>query len=149
MKYIYIMCEGTEYWIELDNDNQALRQIIDDNGDIEISCKTDCLAEGAVLLDELDGNIEIIEKEVFETKWKDSLLDMRKEWEQKKGEYRVGSPVIGNFKYFYPQGAVIQLEGIQGICTDKLPSSLVVGTQLQCIVTGYDEVNFWIILTLR
>ena len=148
MKYIYIIYENIEYWIELDKDDYALRQIIVDNGEIEISCKTDCLAEGVILLDELDGEVKIIDNIVFETKWNEVLLNTKTAWEQKKSDYPIGKKVTGTLKYFYPQGAVIQLEEIQGICANKLPADSTVGSQLQCIVSGYDESNFWIILTL-
>lgn len=121
--------------------------IIEDHT-VQISCLTDCLAEGDVLLEELDGKIKIIKQEIFESKWSESLKHMRKKWEQKKEEYTIGKRVVGKIKYYYPQGAILQLDEILGVCSDDIPSGLVINTELQCIVTGYDEINIWIILSI-
>lgn len=147
MKYILDFFEGEEYWIELDNEGYALRQMIIGNNATQISCLTDCLAEGVVLLEELDGDIKIIEQEVFESRWRNSLKDMKVKWELKKKEYTIGKQVIGKLKYYYPQGAIIQLNEIQGVCSDDIPSGLIISTELQCTVTGYDEINLWITLS--
>ena len=46
-KYIYLQDEGDKYWIELDGENYAVRQIsVDVWGRYHLSCFEDCLAEG-------------------------------------------------------------------------------------------------------
>ena len=46
MNYIIIKYENEEFWIEIDKENYAIRQIIISGDNIEISCINDCLAEG-------------------------------------------------------------------------------------------------------
>ena len=46
-KYIYLQDEGDKYWIELDRENYAVRQIsMDTCGRYHLSCFEDCMAEG-------------------------------------------------------------------------------------------------------
>ena len=65
MNYIMIKYENEEFWIEIDKENYAIRQIIISGDNIEISCINDCLAEGKIYLYELDGDITKIDKEKF------------------------------------------------------------------------------------
>ena len=71
MNYIMIKYENEEFWIEIDKENYAIRQIIISGDNIEISCINDCLAEGKIYLYELDGDITKIDKEKFDLKWKE------------------------------------------------------------------------------
>lgn len=50
MNYIMIKYENEEFWIEIDKENYAIRQIIISGDNIEISCINDCLAEGKISL---------------------------------------------------------------------------------------------------
>lgn len=84
MKYILDVFEDEEFWIELDNDGYALRQMIVGENNVEMSCFTDCLAEGVVALDELAGEIKIITQDIFEYKWDKYIKNFKEEWENKK-----------------------------------------------------------------
>lgn len=75
-----------EYWFELDDDYYARRQIIIDKitNDYVISCGNDCLAEGVVDLDELEGDKITISQTLFEEKWSDLKKRYEKEWQIQK-----------------------------------------------------------------
>ena len=151
MKYLNFTFEDVTYWIELNDDNYALRQIvIKSNGNILISCINDCLAEGIV---SIDKDTNIITPYSFEKIWSKYLSSYYVNWEKVKSKYPIGKKVEGIIKYFYPQGIIIQLTDTQGItdyekCRENsisnnfYPNQKIIGT-----VTGYDETNMWIILS--
>ena len=150
MKYVLDMYENVEYWIEIDDTGNALRQIIIGNNDIQISCKTDCLAEGIIELEDLEGDIKLLDSNCFEKKWKSIINNFEASWGEQKSQYSIGQYVRGRIKYFYPQGVILQIDKVQGICdyeelkiwnenTILQPGQIVKG-----IVSGYDETNMWI-----
>lgn len=153
MKYIHIEFDNIEYWIELDDEGYALRQVIDDNGNIEISCKTDCLAEGSIKLEDLEGVINIINFNNFEEKWNSIIKKFRYVWNEDKKKYYIGRYIQGKIKYFYPQGVVLQIENSQGICyynkKNRGDNNIGgIGKDINGVVTGYDESNMWLIVSL-
>jgi hypothetical protein len=59
MKYLLIEFEEEAYWIEVGNDGYALRQIVLNNDqNIQVSSLEDCLAEGPINENYLDGTIQ-------------------------------------------------------------------------------------------
>lgn len=49
MRYVYFEFDGEKFCIEIDGSHTALRQIIEDkNGQVLVSCRDGCLAEGDV-----------------------------------------------------------------------------------------------------
>ena len=73
MKYLLIKYGEENYWYELDDEGYAIRQIIlDEHCQIHVSCLEDCLAEGPVNEEELEGSIENISKREFDMLWQDS-----------------------------------------------------------------------------
>lgn len=150
MKYVLDIYENIEYWIEIDDTGNALRQIIIGNNDIQISCKTDCLAEGIIELEDLEGDIKLLDSNFFEKKWKSIINNFEASWIEQKNQYSIGQYVQGRIKYFYHQGVILQIDKVQGICdyeeakrrnenTILQPGQIVKG-----IVSGYDETNMWI-----
>lgn len=70
MRYLLIYFENEQYWLEITEKQIATRQIIvDENLEIHISCREDCLAEGKIITDELGGTYKEISKEEFESQW--------------------------------------------------------------------------------
>jgi len=116
MKYILNYYTSTEYWFELDDDSVAIRQIVFENGHMQISCKTDCLAEGEIDTDSFSGKVINITADLFETRWRESLSIYQKDWQNQKVRYPVGTAIVAKVMYFYPQGAVLQLKEAKGIC---------------------------------
>jgi len=84
------MYENVEYWIEIDDTGNALRQIIIGNNDIQISCKTDCLAEGIIELEDLEGDIKLLDSNCFEKKWKSIINNFEASWGEQKSQYSIG-----------------------------------------------------------
>ena len=146
MKYSLIIFEDEEFWIELDDDGYADRQMIISNTETLISCFTDCLAEGIVNLDELEGKIKSIDYQTFQDRWDKYLKPYRTDWELKKKILTVCTKIQGRIKYFYPQGAVVELDNGQGICLAGLPENILIGTLIEWVIAGYDEENMWFIL---
>lgn len=144
MKYLLIEINNEKWWIELNSDNYATRQIIFDEFEkVHISCFEDCLAEGLINEKDLDGIITKISKEKFEHIWNSVLSNHMKEWDAIKTKYPIGKCVEGICKYFYPQGAIIVVPDCIvlyiGCNTIKLNQSI------NSRIIAYDEQNMWLI----
>ncbi|MGM9535508.1 MAG: hypothetical protein ACI3VR_09655 [Intestinibacter sp.] len=143
MKYILILWENHEIWIEIDDEKYALRQICKEpNGDIEISCFDDCLAEGIIEEEDLEGQIIKVSKEDFEKQWKSLTKDYLDNWKKIKEKYFIGSQITGKCKYFYPQGAIIECQDCTALYDDIFKVD--VNQEVKGTVCGYDEDNMWI-----
>lgn len=149
MTYIYFEFDEILYWIEVDNQGYAQRQIIKKEGEYSLSCRTDCLAEGIV---DIENDCEKITLKAFNMVWYEQSLVIQKIWEQEKKKYLIGTSIIGTIKYFYPQGIIFDIGNIQG-CGDYLSckensnaNALYPSHSITGIVKGYDEVNRWILI---
>lgn len=153
MKYIKFYFEGEQFYIELDKEQFALRQIIisfDNN--VQISCRDDCLSEGKVRLDNDLYAYTYISKEEFEEKWIKYTEHYKKDWRKIKCKYGIGHSIKGTILRFYPQGIILDINGVIG-CADynKVKSNneggaLYPGYSVAGIVSGFDEENMWIIV---
>ena len=151
MKYIKGVFENYKYFIEVNNNGIPFRQLAIDNGIIQISCKEDCLAEGTIYIEDLDGIVTYIDKEEFENIWNEEIEKHLNNWEIQKQENHVGKNIIGYIKYFYPQGAIIEInnsktKAIYHLKNDNFFSKLCIGDKLSGVVICYDEINMWLIL---
>ena len=146
MKYVAINYASTKCWIELDNDFIAMRQIVFENGNFNISCKKDCLAEGVIHFYEICGNVKFITADIFEAQWRESLFIYLNDWEVQKSKYPIGTPIVAKVIYFYPQGAVLQINDAQGICVAE--DYLRIGDSVEGIVISYDESSLWLCIRL-
>lgn len=145
MRYLLIIFEGEQYWIEISDEGYALRQInIDANRNVQVSCIEDCLAEGYIDEDELEGTIRIISQLEFEIKWEEATLEIRKRWNNEKDNYKIGKKVKCKAKYLYPQGWILKIDQLQGICNSEFEMSY--NQQIEGKVSGYDEVNMWLLI---
>lgn len=66
MRYISFNYEDEKYWIELNNDNVAYREIILSNDCYHVSALEDCLAEGEFVDEEIEAEIKDITQTEFE-----------------------------------------------------------------------------------
>ncbi len=151
MKYIYFEFEEIKYWMEIDTDGYALRQIvINYNGSVSISCRDDCLAEKMI---DLDDTCQIIDSVEFESMWHKHCEKYRYQWEISKIHFFIGSLVEGFVSYFYPQGIIFYIGDIQGVANyeecqrNSLPKNMYPGHKITGIVSGYDDTNMWIIIS--
>jgi ribosomal protein S1 len=151
MKYWFIDFEEEQYWIEVSDSNIALRQLVKEEGNvIRISCIEDCLAEGVIDIEELEGKILEISMEEFEKVWSNETKPYRNLWEVQKEIYQIGNIVEGEIKYFYPQGVIMQIGEAKGIYVNKKENNANSGYPLDTIkgiVKGYDDKNMWIIIS--
>jgi hypothetical protein len=148
MKYIFINYNDEQYWIEIGNDGYALRQIIiEPNSEIHVSCSEDCLAEGIINAGELDGKIQLVEQDAFESRWNNATAGKRKNWEDIKMMYPIGKEVECRVKYSYPQGWILELGQWLGVCKGSLtfqPEQMIFGH-----INGYDDVNMWLCVEVK
>ncbi len=151
MKYWLINLEEEQYWIEVSDDNIAMRQVIKEVGNvIRISCIEDCLAEGIFDVEDLEGEILEASMEEFEKVWSNETKPYRNLWEIQKEKYEIGNIVEGKIKYFYPQGIIMQIGEVKGLYVDKKENNAYSKYPLDTIkgiVKGYDEKNMWIIIS--
>lgn len=147
MNYIYFTFEEEQFFIELDYENYAQRQIIlYPNGTYMISCIDDCLVEGQINFEGIT-DITTISSALFESKWDALTASYRNQWNLVKENYPVGQCITGIIKYFYPQGARVQLGTVQGLISDNCGNT---PNFIDCVITGvvsgYDEQNMWVVL---
>lgn len=145
MNYIFMEFENEKFWIEVDKNGYAQRQIISKEGIDLLSCRTDCLAEGIV---DIVNDCTQISSELFNEIWDKKSYDIRKIWNSEKAKYPIGTSVIGTIRYFYPQGIIFDLDNLQG-CANfdcSKTSSLYPTNLIRGSVCGYDECNMWILI---
>lgn len=145
MKYLLIYFENEEFWLEIDEQLFAMRQVIvDEDLKIHISCREDCLAEGMIYIDELDGSYKEIEKDEFERKWLSALKPYYEEWFKIKQRYSIGQKIEGCGRYFYPQGMI--MKGEDYVAVYKGSKKVLINETLIAQVKEYDEDNLWLVL---
>ena len=143
MRYIFFTSEDEKYWIEINDNNIAYRQVILTDGQYRVSALEDCLAEGQIIESEFDADIIDISKKNFEMIWNEALKDYRQIWESIKNSYKPNSNITGTLKYFYPQGAIFKVDNI--IINYIGDSEVQLHEELKMKIVGYDETNMWII----
>lgn len=141
-KYLYLQDESDEYWIELDEENYAIRQIIRESKDIfHISCFEDCLAEGQIT-DVSD--FKIISYDMFQQTWYNFLSVHSTEWNNIKNKYILGCNVKLRVEYFYPQGTIMKGNNFLAIYRGERNFMLHENVNLQ--VVQYDDENHWVVV---
>lgn len=143
MRYIYFSCDNDKYWLELDDDSYATRQIILSDDLYHFSCIEDCLAEGVINDKELADDIVDISLIEFDTIWKEVLKEYNDAWNKTKEKYKIGDSIIGNLKYYYPQGAIFISKDT--IINYKGTKNVAIHSDLEMRIIGYDETNMWVI----
>lgn len=144
MKYILFVYENEKYWIELDNDSFAVRQIIlDENKVYHISCFEDCLAEGKIDLTELEGEIKKITESEFSFIWNEIIGKYSEVWEKTKRKYQIGKFITGKCKCYYPHGCIIK--GKDFIAIYKGEKHVGLHEQVYVKIVAYDDINMWIV----
>lgn len=145
MRYLLICFENEQFWLEITEQLIAMRQvIIDENLEIHVSSREDCLAEGKIITDELEGTYKEISKEEFESRWISAIKPYYNEWLSIKQRYPIGTNVEGTCKYFYPQGIVVEGRDYFAIYIGK--KELQFNSTLVACVKKYDEDNLWLVL---
>ena len=154
MRYVYFEFDGEKFCIEIDGSHTALRQIIEDtNGQVLVSCRDGCLAEGDVIPEEFACEFSDISHAEFELFWRKHTEKLRKSWNTVKEHFPVGAEISGTIRYFYPHGVIVNLDDAQGCadCNATMSNSpqnaMYPGCRLSGVVSGYDDINFWVLIT--
>lgn len=143
MKYLLIEFEDEEYWIEVGTDGHALRQIVFDNEkNVHVSSLEDCLSEGPIDENDIEGKIKIITNHDFEENWIKATRKKKELWEVQKMKYAIGKEVCFRVAYNYPQGWVLKVEDLIGIYSGDC--NLSYGQWVKGRILGYDEINMWV-----
>lgn len=147
MKYWYIEFEDDQFWIEADGDGIVFRQIIkSQTGLVQVSCFEDCLAEGFLNPQEMDGNVSEITDVQFEDQWVTQIREYDEKWRRQKSLYTIGKAVIVKVLYHYPQGYIVEVGDALG-CVKDINLSCNIGDEIHGLVVEYDEQNMWILLS--
>ena len=149
---------GTWYF-EINNDGVAYRQMVyhDDASCITSNRKHDfyhlMLAEHP--LDAQESYYEEITQAEFEELWHEQLQLGMENWHRTQSLFPIGTRVKGYIEAFFPQGTLVNLQEPLAIgITDT--SALKSETPAEWMyprfrviaeVSGYDEVNQWVLLT--
>lgn len=146
MQYICILFSQDKYYMELNDDNIALREIIlhVDTSTFEISCFDDCLAEGEVDIHQIEGEILIISKEQFDNIWQTYTIRHRPKWNKIKDYMNVGKQLKMKECYIYPQGTILKMGDLTGVCKSTINFQL--NQIVPVVITGYDNLNMWLIV---
>ena len=146
MKYICISFSDDKYYLELDKENVALREIILHKGEatFEISCFEDCLAEGKVDIHQTEGEILRLTKEQFDNVWYTYTTWYRAEWNRVKESMNIGKLLKMKECYIYPQGIILKRKHLTGLC--KKIGGFSLNKIVTVIITGYDDLNMWLIV---
>ena len=145
MKYLLLKLDEEKYWFELGDDGCANRQIVlDECNRIHVSCLEDCLAEGTINEEEIEGSIINLTKKEFDDFWKSILKKEMKKWKYVKKKYPIGAYVQGVNSYSYPQGTIIK--GNDFIAIYKGNESFSLNKLVRYKVKAYDELNMWLVV---
>lgn len=140
MKYIKLDFEEIIDYIEIDDDGYATRQINIYNDMVKLSCREDHLAEGIVDTKEYCA---FITADSFNEKWEQHISVYNIDFSVMKKLYPIGSIVNGIEGRYYPQGVIIDIDGVMLACDREKNLSL--HNKYCGIVVGYDEANRWIL----
>ncbi|MEO3945790.1 hypothetical protein [Gorillibacterium sp. CAU 1737] len=161
MKYLKDIQEpgmGTWYF-EIDDDGVAHRQLVyQEDGSCLPSNRKHAfhpfmLAEHP--LDVQEPYYHVISQAEFEELWHEQLQHGIEDWYRTKRLFPVGTQVEGEIEAFFPQGTLIALRAPQAIgITDTSALKSKTSTEwmypryrVTAEVSGYDEVNQWVVLT--
>ena len=145
MKYYFVMFEDVRYWIEVDSNSFAMRQIVVEGEDVEISSFQDCLSEIQIIEEEMEGDVKQITSLEFDAKWETIMVKYSIVWKESKRLHPVGSKISGQVMYFYPHGTIIEIEEIKGLYLHDT-TNIEIGQRISGVVSGYDEINRWVIV---
>ena len=145
MKYLLLQSGKEKYWFELDDEGYANRQIVlDGHCQIHVSCLEDCLAEGPINEEDIDGSIINLSKQEFDILWQNILKKYEKWWEEIKKRYPIGVYVQGEYSYSYPQGSIIRGNNFIAIYKGNEPFRL--KQLVRYKVKSYDDMNMWLVV---
>ena len=146
MQHIYFEFDEHKYYVELNNQRYAVRQITQfPSGRISLSSHENTLAENQMTIDEDEV---LISEEKFDELWFKELAVYADEWEKTKAKYPLNTKVTGVVQYFYPQGIICDIDGVLAITIDDayMPDDVMLYPDdvLDGVVIGYDEENMWV-----
>ncbi len=146
--YIHFVFDEEMFWIEIDRDSYATRQIIINSKDnVQLSCFEDCLSEGKLSKEDFDSSVEYISESEFSSLWLNLTLPNMEYWEKNKSSYEVGLILEGKVLYHYPSGWIIEVDKQLGLLVED--KALRVNESISVKVRGYDDTNMWLLLETR
>lgn len=149
---------GTWYF-EIDNNGIAYRQMVYHDDSICITSNRKHEHYHFMLADHPIDAEESYYKEIsqaeFEELWHEQLELGMENWHRTQSLFPIGTRVEGYIEAFYPQGTLVKLQEFQAVgITDtsilksKTPAEWMYPRfRVIAEVSGYDEVNQWVILT--
>ena len=90
--------------------------------------------------------VSIIDRSDFDNEWTMATKSMLLKWQSIKRNYVIGMQVLGYVTYLYPQGAIAKGEDF--IAVYKGEKNLYIHEMHAFTVTGYDDINMWLIVDM-
>lgn len=143
MKHIFFSFEEDKYWIEIDDEGYANRQIIFSEGEYHVSALEDCLAEDDIDESDIDADVVNISEADFELAWNKALERYKPTWGRIKDEHKINDTITARLAYFYPQGAIFKKDDISIRYAGDKETCL--NDELTMKIIGYDDVNMWLV----
>lgn len=104
-------------------------------------------------LEDPEDNVTEISSSEFEAVWQRHLRNYQNQWRTSKIFYPPGTAVQGWIAVFFPHGVIINLgAGTFGVAdyaqclASTVPEAMYLDHKVTAIVSGYDEVNQWLVL---
>ena len=144
-------------YVEADSNGEERRVSVIDERYISSNVELD-LASKAVDYFELEkqGHVTRITKQEFDAVWSDNLKRREADWAKAKEIYPIGAKADGFIKIFFPQGVIVKLQyNTFGVADYRISRASIYAATggfmatkhlITAKVTGYNEVNQWIIL---
>jgi len=151
----YSPIDGGITYVETE-DGVAYRQITI-NGDKFFMSNINYPELGLILAEgKINPNIDEVEeitKKEFDEIWNIHLNIYQVQWNDIKQRNIIGSKVTGYIQLFYPQGVMVNLgNNCLGVANyaecnaSAKPEWMYPGYKITAIITGYDELNQWLVL---
>lgn len=103
------------------------------------------LVDSEINADEIEG-IDFVDKKDFEQVWEKHINSFREEFEEIKNKYKLGEQLEGKVEAVYPQGCIVDIDGIVGFCLKNKEKDYKLNEIGSFRVEGFDKKNLWVVL---
>lgn len=156
MIYLLLYSDGQKWYFEADDEGVVYRQMLLEEGKASrvSNVKKDdfFLADHELSLD--DPELEPIPKATFEAVWNELIKEQLPDWFETKRTFPRGTKVIGYLEVLYPHGVIVSIPDTKALgladydeCAAHAGHrNIHKGLLVEATVSGYDEVNGWLLL---
>lgn len=156
MIYLLLYLDGQKWYFEADDEGVVYRQMLLEEGKASRISNVKkyyfFLADHELSLD--DPELEPIPKAIFEAVWNELIKEQLPDWLETKRTFPRGTKVIGYLEVLYPHGVIVSIPDTKALgladydeCAAHAGHrNIHKGLLVEATVSGYDEVNCWLLL---